>query len=236
MGPPALSDLALMELHTAALYRHDASGRILTTNETDGARAPRLYIGRTTGGNVWRFRDDLPPDLVQHLETLLAAEPIATDLTQPPVRFAALRDALNQHAPIDSVWQGPAWSFPDEIAPPQHVNAFPPSPRERLQSHYPYLTTELEDCQPCLAVVRDGAAVSVCFSSRNTDHAAEAGLHTVEAFRGRGYAVAVTAAWALAVRQSGRVPFYSTSWDNLASQAVARRLGLILYGADCSIA
>jgi RimJ/RimL family protein N-acetyltransferase len=233
---PAVTDLALMELHTAALYRHDASGRILTTNEPDGSRAPRLFLGRTTAGNVWRFRDDLPPDLVQRLGTILAAEPIATDLRQPPVGLAALRDLLGDHAPIDATWQGPAWSFPEEIAPPRHVNAFPPSPRAQLQKHFPYLTTELDDCQPCLAVVRDGAAVSVCFSSRNTDHAAEAGLHTVEAFRGRGYAVAVTAAWALAVRRSGRIPLYSTAWDNLASQAVARRLGLILYGADCSIA
>jgi len=98
------------------------------------------------------------------------------------------------------------------------------------------LATDLEHRQPCHAVVRDGAAVSLCFSSRTTGDAAEAGLNTVEAFRRRGYATAVTAAWALAVRRSGRIPLYSTSWDNLASRAVARRLGLILYGADCSIA
>lgn len=231
-----MTDLALMELRLPLLYRHDASGRILTTNEPDGTRAPRLFLARTTTGNLWRFRDDLPSDLVQQLEPMLSAEPIAADLTQSPSCFTALCDLLNAHSRIDSTWHGPAWYFPDDIPPPQHVHAFPPSPRESLRKHFPYLTTELDDCLPCRAVVRDGAAVSVCFSSRNNGHAAEAGLHTVEAFRGRGYALAVTAAWALAVRQSGRIPLYSTSWDNLASQSVARRLGLILYGADCSIA
>jgi hypothetical protein len=226
---------ALMELHTAALFRHDASGRILTNNETDGERAPRLFLGRTTAANLWRFRDDLPPDLVKELESLLTAEPIATDLTQPPTCYSALSDLLNEHVPIDSTWQGPAWYFPDAIAPHQNVSAFPPSPRALLQEHFPFLATDLENCQPCRAVIHNGSAVSVCFSSRNSTEAAEAGLNTVEAFRGRGFAVAVTAAWALAVRQSGRIPLYSTSWDNVASQSVARRLNLILYGADCSI-
>jgi predicted GNAT family acetyltransferase len=81
-------------------------------------------------------------------------------------------------------------------------------------------------------MVKDGQAVSVCFSARLTAEAAEAGLHTAPSARGRGYATAVTAGWALAIRKRGAIPLYSTAWDNLASQAVARRLGLTLYGAD----
>ena len=50
------------------------------------------------------------------------------------------------------------------------------------------------------------------------------------------HAAAVVAAWAAAVRASGRLPLYSTSWDNVASQGVARKLGLVLYGADLSFA
>ncbi len=60
-------------------------------------------------------------------------------------------------------------------------------------------------------------------------------METLEEFRGRGYAAAVVAAWARAVRASGRIPFYSTSWDNIASQAVARSLGLIQYGSELSL-
>ena len=74
-----------------------------------------------------------------------------------------------------------------------------------------------------------------CYSARLTGRAAEAGVETLETHRGRGYAPAVVAAWAHAVRETGRIPFYSTSWDNLASQAVARKLGLVQYATDLSI-
>ncbi|HZS91689.1 MAG TPA: GNAT family N-acetyltransferase, partial [Chloroflexota bacterium] len=46
---------------------------------------------------------------------------------------------------------------------------------------------------------------------------------------------AVVAGWARAIRASGRIPLYSTSWDNHASQAVARKLGLVQYGTDLSL-
>jgi predicted GNAT family acetyltransferase len=86
-----------------------------------------------------------------------------------------------------------------------------------------------------VAVVADDAAVSLCFSARLTERAAEAGVETLEGYRGRGYAPAVVLAWAQAIRASGRVPLYSTSWDNRASQAVARKLGLVQYGVDLSL-
>src|SRR5688572_12019360 len=62
---PMLSDLELMELNVAALYRHDARGRMLAENEPGDFPAPRLYVGLTSGGNLWRFRHDLPDSLVR---------------------------------------------------------------------------------------------------------------------------------------------------------------------------
>jgi predicted GNAT family acetyltransferase len=94
------------------------------------------------------------------------------------------------------------------------------------------LYDELADWGPCFAVVRGGAAVSVCFSSRIGAAAAESGVETLPHFRGRGYASAATAGWATAVQAAGLIPLYSTSWENLASQGVARRLGLVLFGSD----
>jgi len=51
-----------------------------------------------------------------------------------------------------------------------------------------------------VAVKEDGHAVSVCFCARRSEKAAEAGLETAEAYRGRGFGPQVTVAWALAVR------------------------------------
>ena len=60
-------------------------------------------------------------------------------------------------------------------------------------------------------------------------------MGTLEGYRGRGDAAAVVSGWAAAVREGGKTPLYSTSWDNEASKGVARKLGLVLYGTDLSI-
>ncbi len=88
---------------------------------------------------------------------------------------------------------------------------------------------------PIVALMEDEHAVSVCFCARRSDVAAEAGVETAMEFRGQGLATRVTAAWALAIRDSGRVPLYSTSWTNHASLSVARKLGLETYASSWSI-
>jgi predicted GNAT family acetyltransferase len=70
---------------------------------------------------------------------------------------------------------------------------------------------------------------------RVTPTAHEAGVETPKQFRGRGYGGQVVAAWASAVRSLGCIPLYSTSWQNVASQAVAHKLGLVQYGTDLHI-
>jgi predicted GNAT family acetyltransferase len=50
--------------------------------------------------------------------------------------------------------------------------------------------------------------------------------------RRRGYAAQVVTAWAATVRDIGRVPLYSTPWQNEASLAVAHRLSLLKFGSD----
>jgi RimJ/RimL family protein N-acetyltransferase len=67
---------------------------------------------------------------------------------------------------------------------------------------------------------------ALCHTPRARDRAAEAGVWTHPDHRRRGHAAAVTTAWAAVARSRYDVLFYSTSEDNVASQGVARTLGL----------
>jgi RimJ/RimL family protein N-acetyltransferase len=80
---------------------------------------------------------------------------------------------------------------------------------------------------PWTFAIEDERVVSICHTPRPLSaRAAECGVWTDPAFRGRGYAAAVTSAWAALLRPSGRYLFYSTDAENLSSQRVARRLRL----------
>jgi len=78
--------------------------------------------------------------------------------------------------------------------------------------------------------------VSGCRSVLITPEAHEAGVETLPEFRGKEYAKDVVAKWLWLVRATGTIPLYSTSWENTASQTVARKMRLKLYGADFQIA
>jgi len=179
---------------------------------------------------------------VRELERLATDEPISDDLRTEPRHIHGFLAALRaESGGTSSEWKhtGPAYRFPDELPP-----IAPTVTRmTRTDLHLLRLMNwdldrtaqDFERYEPFMAVIEDDAAVSLCHSARLTDHAAEAGVETLEAYRGRGYASVVAAGWAHAIRATGRIPLYSTSWDNLASQAVARRLRLVQYGTDLSL-
>jgi len=229
-----MNDRELMHTRAETLFAYDGRGRMLHSNSPDGHPAPRLFLGCTPAGYVVRFGAAVPDVLARRLAEIIERQPSSGDLHAPTAVLAALQEALEGQAPIKQEEGGPAYRFPASIARPSAVVQLTEANVQVARTSYPWLLDELADWWPCFAVVRDGAAVSVCFSSRIGTEAAEAGVETLPDFRGRGYAVAVTAAWGAAIRASGRIPLYSTSWENLASQGVARRLGLIMFGADAT--
>ena len=98
---------------------------------------------------------------------------------------------------------------------------------------FPWLEREFEAIQPVAIAFCDGGPASICHSPRgSTLAAAEAGVETLEPYRNRGLATGAVACWARAVQRMGRLALYSTSWENHASQAVARKLSARLYGED----
>ena len=223
-----LNDLELLNLQIETLFVQNEAKRLLYTNEPDRPEAPRFFLGRTNQGYLCRFRDDVSGAIIRQLEEVVAKE--ANGLGKP-LDLAAYEDLLRQHGPIQSIESGPAYRFPGTVQPLTDVVTITETNAELLNEHFAELKAVLEHKQPCVAVV-EGSAVSVCCSARTSSQAVEAGLETIPAARGQGYAVKVVSGWATAVREQGRIPLYSTSWNNGASRAVAKKLGLIIYATD----
>jgi hypothetical protein len=191
-------------------------------------------------GNIWRFRFDLPNHLMHVLDQECRAEPVAlslTDLMDLPQNAAAIRAALHASAPLIYEERGPAYWIPDNVSTPAEVVLISEANAHLLAANFPWKLPSRSGFKigPLAATVVQDSAVSICYCARITSRAAEAGVETVEAMCGHGYASAAVAGWAHAVRQRGLVPLYSTSWDNLASQGVARKLGMVQYADDWSV-
>lgn len=246
-----------MELHLRCLYTHDATGRITTSREPEGHRAARFHLARTRLGNLWRLRDDLSAQDVRSLARLAGKEmPLDTaDLASPPTapeRLEPFRRVLRAQQPIGFEWAGPAYHFPETLYRDEsalhertvatlRVSSVEPGEESVLARHFAEEIPSLASRQPFFAALEEGCAVAICQSARPMGGASsglqpcvatEAGVATVASHRGRGLAARVVAAWAAEVVRVGGCPLYSTSWENLASRAVARKLGLVCYGED----
>lgn len=226
------NDRDLMRIHLETLFTLDERARMICVNEVAGKAAPRFFLGRTAEGSEWRFRYDLAADLVEELEAACREELIGEEFLVPPygsVRYEAL---LARRAAIEKRWAGPAYRFPDRIAPPSEVIVITEKNSDLIGSRMSAWSDGIVVGQPFLTVIVADEVVSVCCSLRTTSTAHEAGVETAEGFRGRGYGARVVGAWARAVRDLDRIPLYSTSWDNDPSRALAKRLGLVRFGTD----
>ena len=229
-----VSNKELMKIQVEALFTQNENGYLQHINEPTGAAepAPRFFWGFTNEGSIYRFRHDLPDNVVAQLKAVAAAEPLSMDSQKIPTGHRQFEDILQSHAPIERVWIGPAYRFPERITLPTNVVRLSSENAELLKEDFVEMVSELDNSQPYLAIIADSQAVSICRSVRLSSRAHEAGVDTLVGYRRRGHAASVVAAWALAVRALNRIPLYSTSWDNVASQGVARRLGLVQYGVD----
>lgn len=217
-------------LHLATLYETNASGRLTTTREPAKQPAPKFVLVRSSTASVWGIRADIPDALAKELAALVRAEPLLADLHDLSAHVDRYR-ALGT-----TEWFGPAFEFPESVAPASDIVRV--DDERALNAKFRgWLPGEIAaGCAPVMSIVVDGHPVSIYFCARRSDLAAEAGVETAAAYRGRGYAGRVTSAWALAMRASGRIPLYSTSWTNTASLGVASKLGLVAYANTWSIA
>jgi hypothetical protein len=215
-----------------ALFAYDDRGRMTGVNQWDGGVAPRFFLMRTPDRVIARFRDDVPDDLAARLEEIAMREPPGAAPPPRPVHERAYLYLLAAHAPVGPTGAGPSYTF--VAAPPSAPApvAIGPANADLLAGAFDDWADDVGRRDPFMAIVREGRAVAICASVRISAAVHCAGVETHPDWRGRGHAVSVVAGWARAVRAAGAAPCYSTSWENVASQGVARRLGLGLMGVD----
>jgi hypothetical protein len=217
------------KLHLETAFVLDAAGRITSTREPQATAGPLFTLVRSTRSCAWAVRSDVTEAIAIELNGFAREEPPLSHLRDPPLHGERYTSLIGYHAQ-----SGPAFTFPQAI--PQPLSVVLIEDEQLLERHFRgWVVGEIAAGRaPVMAIVENGYPVSVCFSARWSDVAAEAGVETARAFQGRGLAPRVTAAWALAVRASSRIPLYSTDWSNAASLAVARKLGLEAYAANWS--
>jgi RimJ/RimL family protein N-acetyltransferase len=210
-------------------YLMDERGRMSCTLEPEPLPAPFFTLMRSASDRAWAVRADVPGATADQLDRMAREEQPMECSPEPPLHAGEYLSLLK-----GQVRTGPTFLFPNRIP---HADGTVVVDRLDLleRNFHGWTADEIPTRSPIMAVIEGGYPVSICFCSRKTDSVAEAGVETVEAFRGRGLAPLVTAAWAAAIRSSGRTPVYSTFWENHASRAVARKLGLIHHASDWSI-
>ena len=227
--------IALMQEHLACMFEQDTRQRIVRANDWVEHDLPRIHLGRTSAGNTWRFRKDLPDDLVADLEALCRAEPVSEEPARQPQMLNALCDRLSAHAEVQGSSHGPTYWLPPQVPLGDGGTRIDETLAPRLQGELAAWRPDIPHEQPFCVAFDGGVATSVCASVRKGARAHEAGVETATGQRRRGFACQALSAWAREVRSLRLLALYSTSWENLASQRLATKLGFVCYGAETSI-
>ena len=228
--------MATLQFHLETALVFEGEHRITETREPNPRLPARFVLARGTDLVTWAVRTDVKPEIASELDELAASEPLHVgNWETPPVHAARYEELLAMDfAEVDA---GPMFEFPAELVASADIAIVEVrSERELATNFHGWVPGEISNgCAPVMAIVEDGAPVSICFSARRARTGATAGVDTAERYRGRGYAARVTAAWALAIRARKMTPLYNPSWSNEASRAVARKLGLVTVGSTWSM-
>jgi hypothetical protein len=194
-----------------------------------------MRLAGDAGRNIVHFRDDVDDATAELVESRVADEPPFIDANVEPRQLDEYARAIGATERSFEM----AYVFPEDFEYEHDVDlvtsemAFDqPLPDHFLSIKF---TTVAELWRPwCIALV-DGQIASIVETVRTGPRGVECGVNTAPAFRRRGCAAAATAGWARLEAQSGKSRFYSTDRSNVASQGVARRLGLAYVGAGVAL-
>jgi len=226
----------LLQAHIETLYVLDANGDMRTNNVPfvpARRQAPAFHLGWTDRGYVSCFRHDVPTDTRGQVRNLVASQwPFPN--SKGPLEKNRYVEILSEYCK-GRRGSGPAFIMPEGELPAGDATPVTRDNAHVLETSFADWMKEVDDAQPLYAVVVEGRAVSACGTVRRSVRGIEAGVNTLEGYRRRGYAKRAVAAWCQAARQEGLIVFYSTSWSNAASCALANSLGLKQVAVEFSV-
>lgn len=227
----------MLRQHADVLFDMDSAGHLVRLNEDSDEPPPRLFLARGGISHEAWFRTDVSEETAQACREIAADLPPWVGGEPPRALYDRLRVALTRDTDITAESAGPAFRFGPRVELPTDVEVrlIDAGSAHLLERFFPYTRSVLASRRPVVGVVVDGAVVSACYSARSRPTAAEAGVDTEEPHRRKGLGALVVSRWRDALEAEGRAQLYSTTWDNHASLAVARRLGLIAYADTLSI-
>jgi RimJ/RimL family protein N-acetyltransferase len=218
-----VDDLDLLRLELEALWVTDDLGRLRHERTALGWPAPLLAVAACPAGLHWATSSEVPIEVQRAIGQRLAGERPARAVGWAPASADELIQLLAGVADVAAPHGGPSYVVPSLPVPSGiELRSSPDHDAASLRGLLPDEDRELT--APWVVAMVDGAVAAVCETARSAPRSVEAGVWTYEPHRRQGLASAVVAAWSALV--ADRHAFYSTSWDNLASQGVARRLGL----------
>jgi len=186
-------------------YQLDEAGRLHPFPSS--SEQAYFIIYRYAAGYIKYFRCDLPSAAVSQIEAL------------PPQQAFEDRDAVC--AILDAHLPGSGKGGVGGDVFRSCVFVALPSPSE-----FPDVVC---DEKGCFVVEVGGKPVSRAWSSRENEVSAELAVETEEHHRRQGLGRQVAAAWAYDKIKAGKVAFYSYEVHNVASESLARSLGVVEY-------
>jgi hypothetical protein len=240
-----MSDSELLSIQYRTLFLTSRSGRIERENDPDHSSGPRLWLAGCRSGNVGGVRCDVGDGVAVEIAALLASEPPFVTRNSLPIHLDSYVELLSRGATAPTSNLGLIYQLPNGLQYESGATLITSNSDEgqRLQTSLsnhgmPDQLVKLGFHNAsdlwlpwCMALTED-QLVSVAFAARLSQTGACLGVVTVPAFRGKGYAAAVTAQWSRLPSLRSRALFYSTDQSNTSSQRVVARLGLRFLGAS----
>jgi hypothetical protein len=184
--------LELLALHGATLDVLNENGDMLVTNEPfvpGRRRAVRFRAAWNRSGIHICFRDDIEANVRVQAENWASR----FDVSSPPEHHTLEQIGKIFGEPADRVNLGPAYWADEPCSLAGNTVEITPENAHLLPEGF-LDDGEIDYIKPSFAVVQEGQAVSTCLTVRRGPRSIEAGTDTLEAYRGRGYAVQATCA------------------------------------------